>query len=229
MNKDNNNLIKYLGIIFIAVLLAYRLPHDSYSAIEYIIKPIAIGNSVLHLSGIVPLILFFIGIRGILYLEKFKDKNKVFMFLFIVFIIIPVMKWTLDITRTNYHLIMKDGLNAVDIIDSKINIGNNSTDHTLTINFNFKIIDYSRSKNEFKIRVYLHKALSDYTGKEFYEFENTYKTYRGIRSMDIREQITVKSDNNAEEQLFKTNWFWEDYQYEIFNENYAVRIKEHGQ
>jgi len=230
MNKDNKQLIKYLGIIFIAVLLIYRLPHDSYSTMQYIIKPIRYGNTVFYFSGMVPLILFIIGIRGILYLEKFKDKNKIFMFLFIILILIPVMKWSLSFTRSNYHWIMRDGLNSVDITDSNIGLGNNGTDDTLTIDFNFKIIDYSRSGNKVKIRVYLPKTLSNFTGKEVYEFENTYRTYGSRRPLNISEQIIVKTDNNnnAEDQLFKANWFWEDYQYEIFNENDAVRIKEHG-
>ena len=62
MYKDNKNLLKYLGIVFIAVLLIYKLPHNSYSIIEYIIPPIRNNNSVIYLSGLVPLILFVVGI-----------------------------------------------------------------------------------------------------------------------------------------------------------------------
>lgn len=228
INKDNKKLIKYLIIIFTAVLLTCRLPHDSYSVIQYIIKPIRSRDSVLFLSGLVPLILFIIGIRGILYLDKFKDKNKIFMFLLIIFILIPLMKWSLSFTRSNYHWIMRDGLNSVDIKDSNINLSNNGTDNILTINFNFKIIDYSRSGNKVKIKVYLPKSLSNYTGKEVYEFKNTYRTYGSYRPLNISEQIIVKTDNNVEDQLFKSNWFWENYQYEIYNENDSVRIREHG-
>ncbi|MDV3426217.1 MAG: hypothetical protein LIR50_03370, partial [Bacillota bacterium] len=124
--------------------------------------------------------------------------------------------------------IMRDGLNSVDITDSNIDLSNNGTDNILTINFNFKIIDYSRSGNKVKIRVYLPKTLGNYTGKEVYEFENTYRTYGSRRPLNISEQIIVKTDNNnVEDQLFKSNWFWEDYEYEIFNENDSVRIREH--
>jgi hypothetical protein len=227
LNKDNKKLLKSLGIIFIAVLLKYRLPHDSYSIIQYIIRPIRFKNTVLYLWGIIPLMLLFIGIREILYSERFAGKGKILNFLIIILIIIPVMNLSLDFTRTNYHWIMRDGLNAVDIADSKIDLG--GPDDQLTINFKLKLIDYSRSQNEFKIRVYLPKSLRDYVGKDFYEFENDYRTYGNRSILNVEEQIVAKSDNNySQQRLFDSGWYLEDVEYELYNKKEVIRIIEHG-
>lgn len=75
------------------------------------------------------------------------------------------MRLLLDCARTNYHWLMRDGLNSVDIVDSEITLSGHNEE--LTMNFKIEIIDYSRSQNEFKIRINLPESLSNYTGKEF--------------------------------------------------------------
>lgn len=69
LSKDNKKLLKYLGILFILGLSAYKLPHDSYSIIQYIIRPIRYKNSTIYLSGIVPLDLN-IKFKTFLYLKE---------------------------------------------------------------------------------------------------------------------------------------------------------------
>ncbi|MCY6485057.1 hypothetical protein OW763_11970 [Clostridium aestuarii] len=227
MSEDNKKLFKYLGIVFIAVLLTYKLPHDSYSIIQYIIRPIRYKNSVIYLSGIIPLAVFIIGIKGILSLERFADKRRILIFLLIVTIIIPIMNWSLDFTRTNYHWLKRDGLNAVDIVDTDINL--NGSNEELTINFKLELIDYSRSQNEFKIRVYLPKSLSDYVGKDFYEFEKHYRTYGNRSILNVKEQIVVRLDNDyTRKSSFDSQWYWEDVEYQLYNKKEVVKIMEHG-
>lgn len=227
LSEDNKKLFKYLGIVFIAVLLTYKLPHDSYSIIQYIIRPIRYKNSVIYLSGIIPLVIFIIGIKGILSLERFEGKSKILIFLLIVMIIIPIMNWSLDFTRTNYHWLKRDGLKAVDIVDTDINL--NGSNEELTINFKLELIDYSRSQNEFKIRVYLPKTLSDYVGKEFYEFEKDYRTYGNRNILNIKEQIVVRLDNDyTRKNSFDSQWYWEDAEYQLYNKKEVIKIIEHG-
>jgi hypothetical protein len=60
LRRHNKELLKYLGIIFIVVLISYKIPHDSYSISQYVIRPIKFRNSVLYLSGILPLALFLL-------------------------------------------------------------------------------------------------------------------------------------------------------------------------
>lgn len=175
MDKDNKNLLKYLGVVFIAVLLTYKLPHDSYSIVEYIIPPIRNNNSVIYLSGLVPLVLFVVGIKGLFKLERFKDKSKLLVFIAVIVIVIPLMRWTLDFSRTNYHWIKDDGLKAIDIEDANLSLS--GSDSKTTVKVNMELKDYGRKQNKFKIRMYLPESLNLYTGKEFYEFENYHFTY----------------------------------------------------
>lgn len=120
MRYDNKNLFKYLGIIFIAALLTYKLPHKSYSTIEYIIRPIRIKYGWFYLSGLIPLILIIVGTNGIGRLEKFKDRSKVLIFILVLGIVMPIMHGFLDRTRTAYHWLSYDGLGSIDIMDNAI-------------------------------------------------------------------------------------------------------------
>lgn len=80
MDTDNKKLFKYLGIIFISVLICYKLPHSSYSIIEYIIRPIRINYTTIYLAGLIPLVLFIIGIKGLFKLKRNEKKSKFFYF-----------------------------------------------------------------------------------------------------------------------------------------------------
>lgn len=226
MDKDNKNLLKYLGIVFIAVLLTHKLPHNSYSIIEYIIPPIRNNNSVIYLSGLVPLILFVVGIKGLFKLERFKGKSKLLVFIAVIVIVIPLMRWTLDFSRTNYHWIKDDGLRAIDIENSNISLS--GSDSKITVKVNMELKDYSRKQNKFKIRIYLPESLNSYTGKEFYEFENYYFTHGNRNITNIEEEITLKLDKENTDKLFESKWHWENVEYELYNDEEAIKIIQHG-
>lgn len=227
LSKDDKRLLKYLGIIFIAVLLTYKLPHDSYSIIQYIIRPIRYKSSVIYLAGIIPLLLFIVGTKGLFNLERFAEKNRILLFIAVVAIIIPVMRWTLDFTRTNYHWVKGDGLKAVDMVDANVNLGTSNDE--LAININLKLIDYSRGQNKFKIRMYLPKTLSDLVEKEFCDLEMEYVTYGHRRILNVEEQIVVKFDNeHTGSDIADSKWYREDFEYELYNEKEVIRIIDHG-
>lgn len=228
LNEDNKRMLKYLGVLFIAVFITYKLPHDSYSIIQYMIKPIRHGNSVTYFSGIIPFILYIYGIQGILNLERFENKSKIVTFLLIIVIIIPLMKWTLDFTRTNYHWIMKDGLNAVDIIESKINM--EISNNIIKLNVKIELIDYGRSQNAFKIRMYLPKTLRENLRREYIDLEQYYRTIGNPRTtLAVNEQIVVQFDDaDVQDKIFDSHWNWEEYKYELYNDNEVVEMIDHG-
>ena len=227
MSKENRKLLKYSGIIFITVLLTYRLPHDSYSIVQYLIPPIIWENSVIYLSGIVPLALFIVGMKGLFKLERFAGKSKLLIFIAVVLIFVPAMNGALDFSRTNYHSIKGDGLEAVDIEESNMSI--NSTNDEMVISINLKLKDYSRKENKFKIRVYLPESISAYTGSEFYDLDNDYYTHGNRGIYNVQEEITIKSNNNHEmSQLFDSRWYQEDMEYELYNGEETVKIIKHG-
>lgn len=228
MRKESIKLIKYLGIIFIALVLSYKLPHDSYSLIQYIIKPIRLGsNCVLYLSGIIPLIFIIIGIKGIFGLEKFAKINRIMIILFIFAVVIPFMNWTIDFARINYYSLKDDGINSIDIKESEITLGNSNDD--IIINISIELKDYSRRRNEFRMRVFLPKSLSECIGTEYYELENNYATNGNNHTFNVNEQIFVDTENaDRLNKLLDTVWYWEDVKYELYNDEETVNIIEHG-
>ncbi|MFA9377157.1 MAG: hypothetical protein ACERKZ_10455 [Lachnotalea sp.] len=227
MSRENKKLFQYLGIIFVAVLISSKLPHDSYSIIQYIIKPIKSNNLVINLSGFVPLAMILVGIKGIWKLEKFKIKHWAFITIIVFIFVIPLMQWTTDFTRTAYHWVKNDGVKSINIEKSYISL--DSIDNHQIINIDLELKDYSRRHNEFKIRVFLPKSLAEIIGKEYYEFEDSYET-RGDRSnLTVHKQIAIDdkvtaSFGNIEDE----NWYYEDVEYEFYNENGTVYNLEHG-
>ncbi|XJS49722.1 hypothetical protein ACF3M2_14070 [Tissierella carlieri] len=227
MSNDNKRLLKYLGIIFMSVLLSYRFPQSSCFTTQYIIKPIRYKGSIIYPSSMLSIALLLIGLKGLFNLERFADKNNILLLIIVITIIMPMMKWTLDVTRTNYHWLKGDRLKAIDIVDTIISSVSNSKE--LTINLKLELIDYGRRNNEFKIRVYLPKTLRDYTQKEFYDFENYHITYGNRNKQTVNEQIVIKLDNEDERRkLFDTMWRGKEFKYELYNENEVVKIINHG-
>jgi hypothetical protein len=98
--KDIKRLIIYLGLLFLAVVLTYKLPYDSYSISQYIIPPIKTGpGGYVYLSGLLPSALYLIGIIGILSLERFANKSKLMILLVIIIAVVPTMKWVIGPMR----------------------------------------------------------------------------------------------------------------------------------
>lgn len=227
LREDNKKFLKYLVFLFIGVVLTYRLPHDSYSISQYIIRPIKVGKGTIFLSGIIPLVVFIIGIKGIFKLERFAEKSKMLIFLLVVIIIIPIMKWSLNFTRTNYHWVMRDGLNAVDLEDSHISLG--TSEDELTIEFDLELIDYSRSENEFNIRVYLPETLVEYLGQEVIELEDDFRTYGNLNVLSLQKQVKVSiDDQRSRDSVLESRWYEEEVIYELYNDNEIIKIVDHG-
>jgi len=214
-------------MLLLSVLLSYKIPHDSYSVAQYIIKPIRNeGGGVFYPSSLIPLTIGLIGIIEFVNLERFANKSKILITLLALVIIIPLMKWSIDFTRTNYYWIRQDHLNAVDIEDPHISLS--SINNKVTINMAFDLKDYSRSKNEFKIRVYLPKSLSEFSGIKTYESEKSYLTYGNRNKLSVDESIVIDSNKDIN-QIFDSKWYREDVIYELYNEDEVIRIIEHGQ
>ena len=154
MGKNLKEAFIYLGIIFISVILVYKLPQDSYSMIQYIIKPIRFENSVLNLSGLFPLIMLFIGIRGLCRLEWFADKSKLLITIIVLILVMPAMRGTLDIAKTIYLSNLSNEMRSIDFKDIDIKISS-ITDNDVTLNIKLELIDYREDMSDFQIRMYL--------------------------------------------------------------------------
>ena len=223
INNDNKRILKGLGIVFIAVLLNYKLPHRSYSIIEYIIRPIKKGNTTIYLAGFVPLILIIVATNILAKVEKLRYTNTSLIFIAILIIIMPIMRKGLDITRTVYHLLAADGLYSVEILDKQtsLNIGDNNA--KIDIKLNLK--DYGKGDKVFKVRTYFPKKLKEIMGEDYYESERVHRTYgnRKVRSIDEVIVFELKEER-LRDKLFD---YWREddkFEYELFNEEEAVRI-----
>lgn len=226
MDKDNKRLLIYLSMQFLSILLLYKIPHDSYSIAQYIVKPIKTSeNSVLYFYGLIPLILMIIGITGFLNLKRFENKSKFLLFLLVVVIIMPIMKGALDITRTAYSIVNENKLNAVDIKDPMIRLM--TVQDKMTVTVSFDLIDYGKKTNTFKFRVFLPKSLANYTGLNTIESNSIYTTHGNRNGFQVEESFDINPDNISTEYT-DPRWFYEEVIYELYNEQEAVRIIDHG-
>ena len=227
MSKDNKSMLIHLGMLFLAMLLIYKIPHDSYSVIQYMIKPIREGGGVFYISSVIPLTLILLGIIGLVNLKRFANKNKILIFLLVVVIIMPIMKWSLDSTRTIYYWVKQDKLNAVDIEEPSISLSSNN--EKLTITMKFQLINYSRGTNNLKFRVFLPEALRKYTGMNIYESVNNYIISGNRNKLNVEEAIVVDLENSAtQNNKPDSTWFYEDIKYELYNDVEVVEIIHHG-
>ncbi len=229
LSKDKKKLLIYLGLIFIGVLLVQKVPQASYSIIEQVIPPIKSNDnsSIFHPSSIFILIIFIIGIIGLANLERFEGKSKSLIFIVIVIVIIPLMNFTLEVTRTNYHWIKGDGLRAIEIQKSNISLA--GSEDKVVVNLRLELKDYGRKNNKFKVRVYLPESLSVCTGKEVYDFENIYFTHGKRHVSIIEEDIVIEPISGSDtKQLFSSRWFREDLEYELYNDEEKIKILQPG-
>lgn len=227
LSIDNKRMLKYLGIIFLTVLMGYKLPHDTYSIIEYIVRPIRFKGTTVYLAGLLPLVLLIIGVRGLANLERYAKRSTLLIFFAVIIILIPTMKGILDFGRTNYYRLTGDRLQAVDIKGGSINLG--GTNNQANINFNLELIDYSRGRNEFKVRAYFPKVLREYTGKEFYTFDGVYVTGGNKNPISIKEKMTIKLEyESALRSLFDLDLYEKDVVYELYNEKEVVKVIARG-
>lgn len=228
MNKVNRKLILSLCVLFAAKALSYRLPHDSYSIMDYLFRPIHIGSSVVYPANILTLILFIAASFGILTTERFRRHIKLIGLLYIILILIPIMGLFLDFTRIAYHSAAKDGINSVDIQQSNISLSqvNNST----VIDVYVVLRNYSFHNNEVGIRVYFPKSLREYTGITYYDFDAKYNVEHYSNRNTAFQQITFNAPSmQSAGAPLPSNWRYEDFKYELFDEERTVTILEHGQ
>lgn len=225
--SDNKNLLKYFGVLFIVVLLTYKVPYDSYSIIEYIIRPIGLNGGTVYISGLVPLVIFIIGLRGLFKLERFENTSKILIFIGVVLIVIPTMQWTVDAGRSTYHRINGHDLQGVDFVDGEITLS--GSDEEIMIHSKLEIKDYSRGQNRFNIRLYLPESLQEATGKEFYDFEQEYVTHGNRREKVINKQINISlEDEWGQEDFFRARWYDQDIKYKLYNEEEAITLINRG-
>lgn len=228
MIKGNKELFKYLGIIFVSVLLTCKLPRDSYSIMQYVIGPIRFENSVVYLSGIIPLIIFVIGIRGLFRLERYASKSKLLIFLTVIILVVPIMRSSVEAVKTAYFWTINDGLKSIDLKDANFKILD-VTDSEATLKIKLTLIDHGRDTTDFKVRLYLPGSLMNYFDTELIELDEQYKTFGHRNVFSIDKNITVNlADGCTAEEVQDSHWYWETFRYDLYNEKQSVKMIYHG-
>ncbi|AHF07224.1 hypothetical protein [Desulfitobacterium metallireducens] len=228
MTKDIKELMKYLGLIFISVLLTYKLPRDSYSIMQYIIKPIRFENSVLFISAIVPLALFIVAIKGLFKTEPIGIQNKIAIVIIVLLMVIPLMKGSLDLAKNAYFQAMKVELKSIDIKDSNLSFSD-INEHQATLSISLSLTDYGRNDSNFKVRMYLPESLKEYVQADFLEFDESYQTFGNRQILNITKKITVPLEEGTNgEKIMDTHWYWDTFKYELYNESNSSELVYHG-
>lgn len=227
MKKENKSLLKYIGLIFLGVLLVYKLPYKPYSISEYFIRPIKLGSGKLYLSGVVSLILIIIGIKGLFKLERYKNTSKILIVLCLIVIVIPLMNWSLDVARTGFHLIKGDSLRAIELEDTSINLNGSKEATEITVKLELK--DYSKEGNQFKLRVYLPETLSQYTEEDYYYIDTIQYTQGGRNKSKIEGTIDIDlKEGYSQTQFFESDWLGSNIEYELYNNEGKVKFTDCG-
>lgn len=228
LSMDNKALLKILAVLFFTVLLGYQLPHDSYSFIEYVIPPINLGSSTIYFSGLIPIIVVLVAINKLHKLERFADTNKFVMFLVLIFLVMPIMKSTLDVVKASYFWAVDDELYSVNYVDSSIQ-SINIIDDKVTLKVNLELIDYGRSESEFTVRMHLPDSLNNALEKKYLEFGEWYYTAGNRSIVQIeREFLLQLARGKTAEDILNSRWYYEDLTYEIHNEKDSLIITYHG-
>ena len=218
MSKESKKLLKSLGLIFLGVLSTTKLPYDSYSLIQYIIRPITYGNTTFYFSAIVPLFLIIVGIKKLLEVEYFSQVSKVALFILILLIVIPTMNSTINTVRSAVFRIINDELKSLDLVESKLSITSGNTNDTIHFVVELKIIDYSNFPSNFSLRMHIPDSLKTYFGAVYLEFDNSYQTYGNRQILTINQAFIISAESLYGRDT-NFNYYWkETFEFELFNE-----------
>lgn len=227
LKHENRKFLLAVSLLFLSILVTYKIPHRLVSVSELLIKPFQNGNRTFFTSGIVPFVLFFVGISLLFSLKRYARRSKLLLFLVIIIVIIPFMKLSIDISRSLFYLVTQANFKTIDMEDSRINI--QEVNDTMVASFQLELKDYSWSRKEFKVRIYLPEELSSYSGIDVYEPDMSYRTGGYLKTFIVDAPLVFKiTDETAVSQLFLSDWRSGRIVYELYNEEEVIKIIDQG-
>jgi hypothetical protein len=227
MKIDHKQLLKYLALIFISVLLSYKLPYENYSIMQYLIKPIRFEDSVLTIAALFPLLLIIIGIKILFKANSFSTRNKIAIVIITFLLVTPLMKTSLDVAKAAYFGVNLE-LKTIDIKDANISFTDIKGNKAI-INIGLNITDYGKDGNNFKVRMYLPESLSAFFNEDVIELGQSFETYGNRHTLNISEHVTVPlKEGTSTEEIFDSHWYWETFKYELYNESNSTVLTHHG-
>ena len=219
ISRDDKNLILYFFILYLCTFLTYKVPHRPNSFIELFIPNIHFSNSTIYLGTIILIIPYVFAITGIINSERFRKRSKLLLFLAIICILLPLMRWSIDFTRTNINWLFHQELNAIDIKESNITMSQN--DDEITFHVNATLIDYNRSQNHFNLRIYLPEEIANDIGKTVLDSESSYVMNGHTSKLNINETIHIPISKAI---LPSILLYDKNYVFQLYNEKETVEI-----
>lgn len=228
ISEDNLKLFKAMVLLLLIPLLLYPIPHRSYSIIEYVIRPVALGNVTIFFSGVIIIVLFILGVKGLFSLERYRNASKIVIVIVTIIIIGPLMRGALDYARMGYYWLSGDSLSAVDIAEKSITMSLTNDEATITVNLD--LVDYGKSPKTFSLRIYFPEAWEKCFDARYHDFGKSYYTIGNRENIQIREkfQLSLAPDATTED-IFLSSWHRGTVKFKIYNDNEIVLIKYYGE
>lgn len=200
-------------VMLLASITMLKLPHQGKTISEFIIPVIRLNHSALHLSGLIPLALVILS--SFLFVKSGRLKNQFLVGLFLLFLALPLIGKGLDLLKIPVYM-MSDGVKGVELNEADLNIhGDNGV---INIDFEAEVMSYIDDDSHISVYVELPDVI-----QKFIE-EDVILVYEGGildkgRSYSIKYSgILDISDGYDDEDLFDTDYYWEDYKV-IFKDN----------
>ena len=220
--KDDKNLIISFCLLFLCVFLTYKVPHRPMVFVELLIPTLHISTLTIYLGTTLLIVPFVYAITGILNSTRFRKRNKLFLFFAIIFLLLPLMHWSIDFTRTTFNWLFHQELKALDIKDSNIYISQN--DNEITVNVEATLIDYSRSQKQFHLRIQLPEEIASQIGTSVLESDNMYYSHGHKSETQINETFHIPMSKAILPSTFLSD---KNYIFQLYNDEETVEIITH--
>lgn len=222
MKINRKYLIKAIGWIILAGIMALKLPHINKSVAQIMIPPIKTSeNSRLYLSGMLILIPIFLS-----YIEIVKSnviKNRVIIWIIILLIVPPIFNM-LNILKEPYYYFTK-GIKSLEVTDSHYSFGFfNDVDKKIDIEIDIK--NYSNKPIGFNVALILPEELLELDIPQRIIMPNKY--FIGPRgNLSIQENCDISYvERLTFDSLSDIHYYSEDFHIEIFTNEDSILISQ---
>ncbi|MDM8534791.1 hypothetical protein QUF55_08850 [Clostridiaceae bacterium HSG29] len=212
MKKYRNLILIIFGILLVFV----KIPYRSYSIYKIVLPAIysTSSNSALHLSGIIWLVLIVLLIKEI---KKINiGINSTLLIVAIIFLILPTITHIGNYLSLSVYRV-KDGVEAVEVIDNWIHISNESEEITMYISLEMK--NHSANSESFSVYLEMPENLKEIYGNENILLDNEFVFLNKTETQLSKEIIlnTVYGKENMD--INKINKNFRNYQILLIQEN----------
>jgi predicted nucleotide-binding protein (sugar kinase/HSP70/actin superfamily) len=223
MDTNYRSLKKAIIFIVLASILAIKLPHINKSIAQILIPPIKIGNnSRIYLNGLLIIIPFYWSYKELIKSNIIKADKFVIGIIMILFI--PIFFQKISMLKTPYYY-FASGLGALEVTDSNYGFSFHN-DVEKSVNLYADIKNYSNKKIRFKIAFILPEKLQSLNLPQEIILPREYTVVPEINKK-IQETYDISDFKNLRfDDISKIDYYFDDYEIKIFNDNEKLIINQ---